>query len=419
MRLTSVAAPEGRRSTPVEQVSRQRQRDHRREGDRGPAQLGHAAVARPQRPGDADPESEGDRDGPARAPRRCSECRSRDPAVGRGHGATVASPSGSDALTRRDYPSPPFGMARAVPTLGYTPPDIQSAYSLCIQHRGAPCRRARRGSPGIGPSRTSSPSCPGRRLGRTSSSTRRGPRQACRGRTRSCPVRGDGLVVEDIDGNLFLDFAAGIAVNSTGHSHPQVVAAIKEQASELIHFSASRLLPADLPGGLPRAGPHRADLGPRPGLSRQLRDRGRRGVDQARPVRDQAAVHRRLPRRLPRPDLRLGLADRLEGEVPRRLRAAAAGHLPRAVRAGRGPRAGSTRSCSTSSPRPTRSRRSSSSRSRAKAATSSPRTASSRASARSATSTASCSSPTRSSRAPGGPGRCGRSSTGASSRTSC
>ena len=53
------------------------------------------------------------------------------------------------------------------------------------------------------------------------------------------PVRGEGLTVEDIDGNLFLDFAAGIAVNSTGHSHPQVVAAIKEQAAELIHFSAS------------------------------------------------------------------------------------------------------------------------------------------------------------------------------------
>ncbi len=53
------------------------------------------------------------------------------------------------------------------------------------------------------------------------------------------PVRGEGLVVEDIDGNLFLDFAAGIAVNSTGHSHPQVVAAIREQAADLIHFSAS------------------------------------------------------------------------------------------------------------------------------------------------------------------------------------
>jgi len=53
------------------------------------------------------------------------------------------------------------------------------------------------------------------------------------------PVRGWGQTIEDIDGNLFLDFAAGIAVNSTGHAHPQVVAAIKEQAAELIHFSAS------------------------------------------------------------------------------------------------------------------------------------------------------------------------------------
>ncbi len=53
------------------------------------------------------------------------------------------------------------------------------------------------------------------------------------------PVRGDGLTVEDIDGNLFLDFAAGIAVTSTGHSHPAVVNAIKEQAADLIHFSAS------------------------------------------------------------------------------------------------------------------------------------------------------------------------------------
>ena len=136
-------------------------------------------------------------------------------------------------------------------------------------------------------------------------------------------------------------------------------------------------------------------------------------------LRDQAAVHRRVPRRVPRPDLRLGLADRVEGEVPRGLRAAAAGRLPRAVRQGRGPalvRRGPVRQARA---RRTRSRRSSSSRSRARAATSSPRTASSRASARSATSTASCSSPTRSSRAPGGPARCGRSSTGASSRTSC
>jgi 4-aminobutyrate aminotransferase len=53
------------------------------------------------------------------------------------------------------------------------------------------------------------------------------------------PVRGQGMAIEDIDGNLFLDFAAGIAVNSTGHGHPRVVGAIKEQAGELIHYSAS------------------------------------------------------------------------------------------------------------------------------------------------------------------------------------
>ncbi|HEV8516534.1 MAG TPA: aminotransferase class III-fold pyridoxal phosphate-dependent enzyme [Candidatus Limnocylindrales bacterium] len=53
------------------------------------------------------------------------------------------------------------------------------------------------------------------------------------------PLRGEGAMIEDIDGNRFLDFAAGIAVNSTGHCHPDVVAAIERQARELLHFSAS------------------------------------------------------------------------------------------------------------------------------------------------------------------------------------
>jgi 4-aminobutyrate aminotransferase len=53
------------------------------------------------------------------------------------------------------------------------------------------------------------------------------------------PVRGEGSTIEDIDGNLFLDFAAGIAVNSTGHGHPKIVEAIQRQAAELIHYSAS------------------------------------------------------------------------------------------------------------------------------------------------------------------------------------
>lgn len=53
------------------------------------------------------------------------------------------------------------------------------------------------------------------------------------------PRRGLGAVLEDVDGNLFLDFNAGIAVTSTGHAHPGVVAAIGRQAGELLHYSAS------------------------------------------------------------------------------------------------------------------------------------------------------------------------------------
>ena len=53
------------------------------------------------------------------------------------------------------------------------------------------------------------------------------------------PVRGEGAAVEDIDGNVFLDFTAGIAVSSTGYGHPRITAAIERQARELIHFSAS------------------------------------------------------------------------------------------------------------------------------------------------------------------------------------
>jgi 4-aminobutyrate aminotransferase len=60
--------------------------------------------------------------------------------------------------------------------------------------------------------------------------------------TRSYPLvakRGRGIVVEDVDGNEFFDFSAGIAVTSTGHCHPQVVAAIQKQAAELIHMSGT------------------------------------------------------------------------------------------------------------------------------------------------------------------------------------
>ena len=53
------------------------------------------------------------------------------------------------------------------------------------------------------------------------------------------PQRGRGCVIEDVDGNRFLDFNAGIAVNSTGHAHPKVVEAVRRQSEELLHYSAS------------------------------------------------------------------------------------------------------------------------------------------------------------------------------------
>jgi 4-aminobutyrate aminotransferase len=60
--------------------------------------------------------------------------------------------------------------------------------------------------------------------------------------TRAYPLvarRGEGMIVEDVDGNRFLDFSAGIAVVSTGHCHPDVVRAIQRQAETLIHMSGT------------------------------------------------------------------------------------------------------------------------------------------------------------------------------------
>jgi len=51
------------------------------------------------------------------------------------------------------------------------------------------------------------------------------------------PIRGKGARLWDAEGKEYLDFVAGLAVNSTGHSHPKVVEAICKQASELVHVS--------------------------------------------------------------------------------------------------------------------------------------------------------------------------------------
>jgi 4-aminobutyrate aminotransferase len=60
--------------------------------------------------------------------------------------------------------------------------------------------------------------------------------------TRDYPfvmANGEGAVVEDVDGNRFLDCAAGIAVTSTGHAHPDVIRAIVEQAQKYLHMSGT------------------------------------------------------------------------------------------------------------------------------------------------------------------------------------
>jgi len=84
--------------------------------------------------------------------------------------------------------------------------------------------------------------------------------------TRPYPLvaaRGEGAMVEDVDGNRFLDFNAGIAVVATGHCHPKVVEAIQRQATQLIHMSGTDFyyenmvalaekLAAIAPGGIER-----------------------------------------------------------------------------------------------------------------------------------------------------------------------
>jgi 4-aminobutyrate aminotransferase len=84
--------------------------------------------------------------------------------------------------------------------------------------------------------------------------------------TRSYPLviaRGQGAMVEDVDGNVFLDCAAGIAVNSTGHSHPAVVRAIVDQAQKFLHMSGTDFYyepQVQLAEALARIAPMRGDV---------------------------------------------------------------------------------------------------------------------------------------------------------------
>ena len=89
--------------------------------------------------------------------------------------------------------------------------------------------------------------------------------------TRGYPFvmsRGEGALVEDVDGNSFLDFNAGIAVVAAGHSHPRVVASIQQQAARFLHMSGTDFyyenmveLAEKLAALMPGQGPNRVYFG--------------------------------------------------------------------------------------------------------------------------------------------------------------
>ena len=141
---------------------------------------------------------------------------------------------------------------------------------------------------------------------------------------------GEGHRLYDTDGKAYLDFANGIAVTALGHAHPRVTAAIHAQVDRLIGpISAlgftepiARLadeLAATFPDPLDSVMFLNSGLG------------GDRRRAQARPPGHRPARDHRLPRRLPRPDVRRDERDHLEPQLPDRLRAAPARRLLRPV----------------------------------------------------------------------------------------
>ena len=147
-------------------------------------------------------------------------------------------------------------------------------------------------------------------------------------------VRGEGTRLWDSEGNEYLDFLGGLAVTSLGHAHPEVAAAIADQATH----AAARLEPvlqrgAAAAGRAARPAAHVGDRHAGRGVLRQLGRRGQRVRDQARPpLRPAARRPRALPRAVglqlvPRPHAHDARGDRPApeaGDVPAAARAASA-----------------------------------------------------------------------------------------------
>ena len=136
---------------------------------------------------------------------------------------------------------------------------------------------------------------------------------------------------DDVDGNEFFDFSAGIAVTSTGHCHPEVVAAIQKQAAELIHMSGTDFyyesmveLAERLSKIAPMPGPHKIYYG----------NSGAEAVEccaEACALPHQAAERHRLFRRISRTHHGRALPHRVEAAAEAALCAARARRNPCAL----------------------------------------------------------------------------------------
>ncbi len=156
-------------------------------------------------------------------------------------------------------------------------------------------------------------------------------RRPTRAAIRSSSSARRAAIVEDVDGNVFLDCAAGIAVNATGHSHPDVVKAITDQARRFLHMSGTDFyyepqvrLAEEIAAIVPIDGGVRSFFG----------NSGTEAIEachQAGALRDRAAGHHRVPRRISRPhDGGAGAHGEQDGAAAR-LRPVHAGGVSRAV----------------------------------------------------------------------------------------
>ena len=96
---------------------------------------------------------------------------------------------------------------------------------------------------------------------------------------------GSGTKVWDVDGNRFLDFEAGIAVVSTGHSHPEVVKAIQQQAEQFIHISSDFYHPK-----LVELGEKLNEIAPPLGVTRQEIEEGLKILEEAITIAEKAST---------------------------------------------------------------------------------------------------------------------------------